>query len=74
MRFCDFTQQHGSADDRANLSCTRGLKGFVDIGKISSGRANDAQPTHIDSFNIQFDCPTAMSARGHEPSAYGQTV
>jgi len=74
MRFGSCTQRHSSVDDCANLSCARGLKGFVDIGKISSGGADDAKPPHIDSFNIQFDCPTAMSARGHEPSAYGQTV
>ena len=56
------------------LSGTRGLKRFIDIGKISSGGADDAQPPHIDSLHIQFDCPTAMGARGHEPSAHSETV
>ena len=42
MRFGGFTQRQGSVDDRANLSRTRGLKGFIDIGKMSSGGADDA--------------------------------
>jgi hypothetical protein len=74
MRFGSYTQRHGSVDDRANLSRTRGLKGFMDIGKMSSGSADDAQPLHVKPLHVQVDVTTAMGTRGHESPAYGQTV
>src|SRR6266481_2132483 len=74
MCFGSFTQRHGSVDDGANLTFSRGLNCFLDIGKMGAGGADDAQPPHVESPDVQLNFTAAVGARSDEPATDGEAV